>query len=61
MKAKNYIAIAGILKKAFEMIPDDKPHEFGRFTTLTIQLSSYLKTTNPKFDEVRFFDLIYKH
>ena len=62
MKAKNYIAISGILNKAFKQIPKEKENtaEMGRFTTLVFNLTEYLKTTNPKFDEDRFLKAVYK-
>ena len=60
MKAKNYIAIQGILNNSYKLIPIENTQELGRFATLVTILVDYLKTTNPKFDQVRFIDSIYK-
>lgn len=60
MKAKNYIVIAGVLRNSYNLIPDDKVQEKGRFTVLVMNLIDYLKTTSPRFNQDKFIDLIYK-
>ena len=65
MTKKNFVALAGILNAAWLNIPkiewnDKTTPELHNFTTLVVNLCDYLKTTNPRFDQKRFLEAVYK-
>ena len=65
MSKKNYVALAKILNDSWSNIPkiewnEKLTPELHNFTTLVVNLCDYLKTTNPKFDQKRFTEAVYK-
>ena len=60
MSKKNFVALAGILNAFYFTIPKNDVPGLHNFATMITNLCDYLKTTNPKFDQLRFIAAVYE-